>query len=619
MQKIIKILILSIVAIPAFGQSYVTSYSPERLELIERFFNNECNGTEIYCDCIISGVTSSIPFNKLRDSESVYQINSIIRDCQEKHKNFPYDPSMPAEISVSSYVTFNERSDSTIFEKDTLYLHYSVVNNGIGIAYVPSLIVNIDGPQENNINYSKRIEFRDLAPLDREEGVLQIIPETISQSDTLSISNEVLEGNNWPSNKEIINLWSVASDNDNKSVFFKAKKTFDGKRYTVEFSYKNIGSAPLRFPKIKFELQEGAIVTNSPWISKLNEAFKFEFNASNYPISGRSVAAVIYPGEVIHGDFQFTIKPGYDKNSMKLSSDFEESEGWKYLDATDIEVNNTRSTQLVNVQQVSSSQSTYITRVEVDKVPISSDPKENHYAVIIGNEKYTNSGVVDNVDGAEYDAEIFKKYSTNILSVPADHIEYAINASAAQMRDAIDRIIKRARQTTSPVVYFYYAGHGWPEQDTDQPLLIPADIGPSQIELALNLNDIMGLFREDDDLELLAFIDACYASEKFSENTRSFKRTVNSPLVRGKQILFSAVSVKQEANTHAESGHGVFTYYLLNALKQNKKNITVDQLSMILRQDVTEYVTNRGQKTQLPSVHIAAEIKSQSNKWPIIK
>ena len=45
-----------------------------------------------------------------------------------------------------------------------------------------------------------------MEPLDRQTGTLDIIPETPLKDDTLSISYEVIEGNKWPSNKEIINL-----------------------------------------------------------------------------------------------------------------------------------------------------------------------------------------------------------------------------------------------------------------------------------------------------------------------------------------------------------------------------------------------------------------------------
>ena len=186
------------------------------------------------------------------------------------------------------------------------------------------------------------------------------------------------------------------------------------------------------------------------------------------------------------------------------------------------------------------------------------------------------------------------------------------------MQEAITNTLKRARQRNSPVVYFYYAGHGWPTPDTQEPLLIPADIGPNQLESALKLNEIMATFRQDEDLEMLAFVDACYASEKFSQDTRTFVLEVEEPLVQGKQVLFSAVSADQEANEHEESGHGVFTYYLLKALKEDP-NCSIDELQNILGREVVDYTTAKGQKDQEPSVHIAPEIKSKSNKWPVRK
>ena len=85
---------------------------------------------------------------------------------------------------MNSFVTFNTRADSTLFETDTLKLHYSVINEGIGTAYVPSLIVSIDSPSGNYLNYQKRVQFPDMEPLDRQNGTLNIIPETILNDDT---------------------------------------------------------------------------------------------------------------------------------------------------------------------------------------------------------------------------------------------------------------------------------------------------------------------------------------------------------------------------------------------------------------------------------------------------
>jgi len=618
-QKYLILLIFSCLLSSVQAQSYANGYSPDRVAMIEDLFNKDCNGTQTYCDCISSSVMSTIPFNKLRDPESIESINKIIRACQEKYKQFPYDPASSPQIQVSSYVTFNPRSDSTLFQGDTLELNYSIVNEGIGTAYVPALIVDIDGPEGNYLDYKKRIQLTaDLEPLDRVNGILTIVPETLLQDDTLSISYEVIEGNKWPSNKEIINLWSVASTKENKSVSFIPKSNFDGVRYTVDFSYKNIGTVPLRYPRIHFSLEQGARVSASPWINLSRSALhEFDFDPSTYPKSGEVVAAAIYPGEVIYGDFQFTLEPGYESNSIQLSSTFIGEDLWRDEKTFEISVNSTSSDQIVNVQRLSSSQSGFIALDDVDNIKPSTAPQDNHFAVIIGNENYTSKNV-KSVPFAERDAQVFKLYSTNILGVPEDNVELVTNGSSVQMAAAINSVVKRAKQRDEPVVYFYYAGHGWPKPDTQEPLLVPADIGPNQLESAMKLNEIMASFRQDEDLELLAFVDACYASEKFSEDTRTFVIEIEEPLVKGKQVLFSAVSAKQEANKHEESGHGVFTYYLLKSLKDNPK-ITIEELNEALGREVVDYVVKKGQKEQTPSVHIAPEIKSESSKWRIRK
>lgn len=618
-QKYLILLIFSCLLSSVHAQSYANGYSPERVAMIEDLFNKDCNGTQTYCDCISSSVMSTIPFNKLRDPGSIESINKIIRACQVKFKQFPYDPSRPPQIRVSSSVHFCPRSDSTLFEGDTLEINYSITNEGIGTAFVPALIVDIDGPDGNNLDYQKRIQLSDdLESLDRVEGVLTIIPETLFQDDTLSISFEVIEGNKWPSNKEIINLWSVASADENKSVSFIPKSDFDGVRYTVDFSYKNIGSVPLRYPRMNFSLEQGARVSISPWINLSRDALhEFDFDPSVYPKNGNAVAAVIYPGEIIYGDFQFTLEPGFEGNSIELFSSFISEDSWRDEKTFEISVNSTSSDQIVSVQRLSSSQSGFIALDDVDNVKPSNAPNDNHFAVIIGNENYTSKNV-KNVAFAERDAQVFKLYCTNLLGVPEDNVELLTNGSFVQMTEAINSVSRRAKQRDKPVVYFYYAGHGWPTPNTQEPLLVPADIGPNQLRSAIKINEIMASFRQDEDLELLAFVDACYASDKFSEDTRTFVIEIEEPLVKGKQVLFSAVSAKQEANKHEESGHGVFTYYLLKSLKDNPK-ITIQELNQELRREVVDYVVKKGQKEQTPSVYIAPEIKSESGKWRIRK
>jgi hypothetical protein len=617
MQMNIKILAFSIITTSLFGQSYESSYSGEQLELIEQMFNKECGGTKSYCDCIISAITTNISFKDLRNEESIPEINKLIRSCQEEYKHFPYDPDNSPDLSISSILEFNNRSDSTVYEEDTVKLYYIVENNGTFTAYKPSLILELKGSEMNEIQYPKRIDLADLLPDDSIRGVVEIVASSIGSSNPLTIGIDVIDGNNYRSNKEILETRQISSANENKSVFFRpVRRQSDGRRYSVDFAYTNTGKVPLRYPLITFELEQGVRVTPDDWI-KMSEdqSSKFEIDVSLCKVDGATDKLDLYPGEVISGNFQFSLGEGFKKSSVTLTSEFS-SYDWIHTQQNEIPVTSTFTDQIVNVSSSSSTPKEYIRTSPVDNIDLLSKPKDNHFAVIIGNENYSSTGV-DPVAGASYDAQVFRLYSKNMFGVPEKNIEFIIDGSANQMSKAIDDVISKAKNRESPVVYFYYAGHGWPSETNNEPLLIPADIGPRQIESALKLNTIMTDFRQDGDLELLAFVDACYASEEFSKATRTFVRGIKTPLVAGKQILFSAVSNDQEANTHI-TGHGVFTYYLLEALRENK-NITVGQLSSLLKKNVVDYVIDEGKKKQEPTIHIGDALKEKSDKWPIKK
>ena len=617
MQRILIVGIFSLLSFGLCGQQNNLGYTPERIALIEELFYKECNGTKKYCDCILSGVTGRIPFNRLRDSESTGTINQIIRECQEAFKQFPYDPSSPPSLALNTSIIFNNRADSTFFEGDTIFLRYSLTNKGNGMAYVPTLITSISGSNLNDFEYEKRVEFPDLAPNQESTGIQQVISKNLVSSEDLAITVDVIDGNNYKSNIEIFNVAAVSSNASNKSVSFYAKPSFDRTQYQVEFTFKNIGKTPIRFPRMFFELDEGVIVSKTPWISYSNEnnLHDFVYDVYSYPLVEEEKAVALYPGEKVSGEFQFTLQQGFEKDEVVLNSFLKDAVDWEFSKSSTISVKNTSIDQIVNIKQVESSLGTYISISDVDEIDKSEPQRENHFAVVIGNEKYSSA---DNVDFAEHDAQTFKRYCINILGVPEDQVEFVENGSAVQMKQAINNVVRRAKQENSPVIYFYYAGHGWPEPITEEALLIPVDVGVNQLDEALKLNAVMASFREIDDAELLAFVDACYASEKFSDNTRTLIRRIKVPLVEGKQVLFSAVSAKQEANKHEESGHGVFTYYLLETLK-NERNLSVDKLQKELGKKVVDYTTTKGQKEQTPSVHIAPEIISKSDKWPVRK
>lgn len=614
MQKIIRIGIFSLLCLNVFAQPKKLGYTAERISRIENLFYQDCNGKKSYCDCIIDGVTENIPFNDLRNPSSKTMINRIIRDCQEKYKQFPYDPANPPKLSITTSMKFNPRSSSTLFEGDSLELRYQIRNEGRGIAYIPSLVIAIDSEKDEKFIYNRRIDLEDLAAGEKHSGTEKIFIKKLTSNNEVKLSAEIIDGNKYRSNREVIQLQSYSSDNSNKRISFFAKKSFDGIKYDVDFTIKNIGKTPIRFPKLNFELEKGALVTKTSYISiETDDLYKFVFDISRYPLIDSSKAKVLYPGEEIFGDFQFELEQGFEKDKIELTSRFTDSFGWIVSESSTIEVKNTALDQMVSIKNGRSTLSNYVGTTEVDKVERISSSKENHFALVIGNENYSGAY---KVDFAEHDAGIFKKYCTHLLGVPENQAELVLNGSAVQMKTAISNIIVKAQQREAPVIYFYYAGHGWPDPNTDEPLLIPVDVGVNQLGDALKLNYIMEQFRNLEDADLFAFVDACYASEKFSPNTRTFERRKVVPLVKGNQVLFSAVSAQEEANKHEESHHGVFTYYLLELIK-SEKGITVRKLNEELRKKVVDYTTDKGQQRQIPSLHIDGEYETNIEKWQV--
>ena len=108
-------------------------------------------------------------------------------------------------------------------------------------------------------------------------------------------------------------------------------------------------------------------------------------------------------------------------------------------------------------------------------------PKDHHFAVI-GNDKLFEQEC-KTCSYAERDAQVFKKVQHECFGGSRKNITLLTNGTSVQMQEAINNTIKRAKNSEVPGI-FYYAGHGWPTPDTQEPLLFPADIGPNQLESA---------------------------------------------------------------------------------------------------------------------------------------
>ena len=92
---------------------------------------------------------------------------------------------------------------------------------------------------------------------------------------------------------------------------------------------------------------------------------------------------------------------------------------------------------------------------------------------------------------ATNDGKSFKNYCEKTLGIPKENIKYIENATYGTMLGGIDwikRFIKIKDGNAKVIVY--YAGHGFPDDNTKQAYLLPTDGIGANTKIALQLDDI---------------------------------------------------------------------------------------------------------------------------------
>jgi hypothetical protein len=200
---------------------------------------------------------------------------------------------------------------------------------------------------------------------------------------------------------------------------------------------------------------------------------------------------------------------------------------------------------------------------------------ENDIAVVIGIEGYQN------LPKSEYsydDAKLVKEYF-KALGIKERNIEFLGDEKAT--KSAIEKslegwLFNKVKQNSR--VFIYYSGHGAPEPATGESFLVPYDGDPNYLSITgYPLRRLYGKLGLLPSSEVVIILDACFSGA----GGRSVLAKGARPLVMNAKIstipsniaVFSATQGMQISTSSTERGHGIFTYYLLRAIKDGKKNI----------------------------------------------
>lgn len=253
-----------------------------------------------------------------------------------------------------------------------------------------------------------------------------------------------------------------------------------------------------------------------------------------------------------------------------------------------------------------------------------SDPYR--YALIIGNEDYSSYQVdlasESNVDFAMRDAQAFKELCLKKLGIAHENIFYKENARFIEMRTYLKRISQFIENSGGKAeVFVFYAGHGFPDEKTKEPYLVPVDGNGTDLEItALKLSDFYSQLTAFPAKRVTVFIDACFSGGARNQGLVAARGVKITPKpekesVKKNLIVFTASSGNESSLPYKDKQHGMFTYYLLEKINSSAGKLTYKELSDYLAEMVSQQSIRVNGKTQQPQTNVSVEVQNVWENW----
>jgi uncharacterized caspase-like protein len=265
--------------------------------------------------------------------------------------------------------------------------------------------------------------------------------------------------------------------------------------------------------------------------------------------------------------------------------------------------------------------------IDVDaNIPDNDNINSNRYALIIGNENYSEyqKGLTttSDVEYALRDAQYFKKYAEKLFGIPASNIIELYDGQKYQMERDITAFMRLAQLADGEAeLYVFYAGHGFPDESTKEAYIMPVDIGGTDVTNGIKLSDFYQTLTSVPCKKVTVFLDACFSGGGRSEGlvpARSGIRiSTNETTLSGNLVVFTSSTGDQISLPYSDKQHGMFTYFLLKSLQDSKGDITYGDLAdMIISKVQTSSITiNKNE--QNPQINISPDVEEIWETWTI--
>ena len=526
------------------------------------------------------------------------------------------DPKLKPELIVRNIVFKDSDGDDEIYAEENGKINFTLENLGEGAAY--NIIFSIkDLNNTRGLFFDERIRIEKLRPGQKEKISIPISSDLDLKTGLVNIKISADELNGFPPDDVSLSFKSLAYINPKLEIIdHKFSSLEEGKntlmvndRAQLSFIVQNRGQGRAEDVEIMIDFTSNENI----------------FNVDDKLVTIKSLK----PNESKTVNFEFFTNARYDKKNIGISVLVNEKFG-KYGDKRILSKEigeEIKSDLIVNYDGSRIREEVVIDNLSltsaVDKNIPRNSKVNNRYALIIGNEDYqsrqSSLSFEQNVDYAVNDASIFKEYALKTLGVKEENMHFLTNATAGEMNQEIDLVAKIIQKLGNKAeLIVYYAGHGYPDELSKVPYLIPVDVSAGNLSNAIKLDDMYNKLAETGAKKTTIFLDACFTGGGRNAGllaSRGFKVKPKTNDLKGNLLVFSATSEEQSALPYHKEGHGMFTYHLLKKLQESKGKVSMGELSEYISDNVSLQSLKVNQKDQEPKIYISPNLRDNWKNW----
>jgi hypothetical protein len=519
------------------------------------------------------------------------------------------DPPKPPYLEINNLSFQDSDGNMKIDANEETLIYFDLLNSGTGPGLNLQLSI-IENMGIKNLQFERKM---DIGSLGVGESKLVQIPIKAGMSlpnGRASFIIKVDEANGFDSDKAEIEIQTKAFKAPNiKVVDYKvssvSSNTLQKRRpFDLQVLIQNVGEGRAEDIHVDLPIPNGMFCLSANEFLIINE---------------------LGAGEQYLIEYSLVTNNEYSKDNIPIDIKISEKYS-KYAQNKDIVLamnQGVSSKKLVVKGNVEKERSFAIASLssKIDKnIPVNTNKNPNRIALVIGNEDYSRTLNAEvNVEFARNDAETFKQYALNTMGVEKRNMHFLVDATAGQMQREIDLVAAILKQLgPKGELIFYYAGHGFPDERTKTPYIIPVDVDATNLRSAIKLSDIYQEFGNTTAAKVTIFLDACFTGGGRNQGLLAARGVAIKPkteMIRGNTVVFSAASGEQSALPYFEQGHGMFTYFLLEKIQESEGNITYGELSNYLSDKLGIESLRENGKPQNPEVNVSRNIIDGWEEW----